>query len=330
MIWVVASIPVDPYLPLKVKEALARRVSFKIKRSSDYSPFSLSWLGYVDGAHWEYDISGSAYGNGHVSDSVIGIITTDSVGSCYKPGTEVAFWVSVGTTDSSAIDDTSFTYFDGTLYSEGGVMVAKYNPDSGDTWEAWDTCLTLLNSRFPIGDIDNDSTVDTAWLLPSTTVVTNITSSELATAISPLQIRLWASSLSSYMIDSIALNEFDRHVFQINFGKVETHTDSTEAIYYSLGSPVLDTMFYDIYHKTLTVDVAEKPNTGYSPIVIGRDVVEVAYPEDYTLSIYTSSGRIVKRFYGSGRNTYRLPYRKGVYFIVFRTKDRALIRPYVR
>ncbi len=326
MMWLVASFYVDP---VEVREALIKRV--KRVNTSDYSLFSLSWLGYVDGAKWDYTLSGSRYGNGSVTDSVLGIVSVDTIGSCIMPGTPVAFWVSVGTSDSGAVNDTGFIYFDGTLYSEGGVMVAKYNAASGDSWEAWDTCLTPLDVRFEISDIDGDSINDTAWVRSSTMQVTNATSTELATAVSPLYIGVWASSLaSSYNIDSIIILEYDRHVFRINFGKLETHTDSVRQTFFMFGTPALDTTLYDIYHKVMVVNVAEKPSVGYSPVVIERDVVKVTYPERYTLSIYSATGRLINRFYGKGVNTYYLPGKKGVYFVVFRAKDRALVRPYVR
>ena len=326
--WIVANLYFDPTLHLKVKEALAQRVA--LRSSSDYSLLSLSWLGYVDGASWDYTLSGWFYGNGSTTDSVIAVGTIDSVGTCYKPGTEIAFWVSVGTSDSGAINDTTFTYFDGTLYGEGGVMVAKYNASTGDSWEAWDTCLIALNSRFPIGDIDGDATVDSAWVTSSQATVATATSTDLAVNVFPLIVNVWASSLVSYGVDRIEIKEYDRHIFRINFGKMATHTDSVEYIYYSGSSPVLDTVYYDAYHKVMNVNVAERPSVGHSSVSFRNGAVSVAYDGDYTLSIYSATGRLVKRYYGRRSASYPLPSQKGVYFVVFRSKDRVLIRPYVR
>jgi hypothetical protein len=328
MLWIVANFYVDPSLSLKVREALVKEGT--IRGSSSYSLFSLGWLGYTSGAHWTYNLSGSLYGNGTTNDSVIGFSTVDSIGTCYKPSTDVAFWVSIGTSDSGAINDTGFTYFDGTLYSERGIMVAKYNATTSDSWEAWDTCFTPLSVRFPVGDIDGDTVVDSAWVESATMRVSTATSTELATY-TTLPIGVWASALaSSYNIDSIIIYEHDRHIFQINYGKAATHTDSTRYIYYMYGTPAIDTTFYDIYHKVLAVGVAERPNVGYVSLVIKKDAVSVAYPEDYTLSVYSSTGRLVSRFNGKGSNTYHLPKIKGVYFIVFRAKGKVLVRPYVR
>ncbi len=326
--WIVANLYFDPTLHLKVRKALAQRVI--PKGSSEYSLFSLSWLGYVDGAAWDYTLSGWYYGNGSTRDSVLVTGTIDTVGACYKPGTEIAFWVSVGVADSGAINDTSFTYFDGTLYSEGGVMVAKYSASVGDLWEAWDTCLTSLNTRFPIGDIDGDTIVDSLWLIPSQARVDVATSTDLAVSISPLQLGVWVSSLVSYGIDSIIIKEYDRHIFRINYGKMETHADSVRYTYLAGTMPVLDTLYPNAYHKVMNVSVSERPSVGYSPVTLRDGMVDVAYVGDYTLSIYSATGRLIKRYYGSKKASYPLPSRKGVYFVVFKSKDRALIRPYVR
>jgi len=328
MLWIVANLYFDPTLHLKVREALARRVV--PKGSSDYSLFSLSWLGYVAGAAWDYTLSGGLYGNGSTHDSVLAVMPYDTIGTCYKPGTQVAAWVSIGTADSGAINDTSFTYFDGTLYGEGGVMVAKYNAASGDTWEAWDTCLLALNTRFPIGDVDGDATVDSAWVVSSQATVDAATSTNLAVGIYPLNIRVWASAFTSYGVDSIVIKEYDRHIFRINYGKVGTHTDSVRYTYIAGSAPVLDTLFPDFYHKVMNVSVSERPSVGYSVLTLRDGVVDVTYVGNYTLSIYSSTGRLVRRYFGRKKASYPLPSRKGVYFVVFRSKDRALIRPYVR
>jgi len=329
--WIIAGLPFDPSLHTKVKEALNDRLQV-VEEGSSYSPFSLSWLGYDSGDRWDYTISGWYYGNGSVVDSVFAVGTIDSVGTCYKPGTEIAFLTSVGTSDSGAINDTFFMYFDGALYSEGGVMVAKYNAATGDSWEAWDTCLIgPLNTRFPIGDIDGDLNEDSAWVEASPMRAVNATSSELETHVAPLTIGVWASALaSSYGIDSIIIYEYDRHLFLIGEGKAETHTDSVRYVYFMYGSPAIDTVYPDAYHKILNVAVSERPEISRASLTVSDGFVTVAYEGDYTLSIYSSAGRLVRRYVANRPATYPLPANRGVMFVVLRTDRGALIKPYVR
>jgi len=329
--WLIANFWVDPSFHLKVKEALTKRIAVKMLKD-EFKPFSLSWVGFTSGAAWSYNISGELYGSGTTRDSVLATGTIDTLGSCYKPSTELALYVSIGSTDSlSTINDTLFLYFDGTLYGEGGYMTGKYNPSVGDSWEAWDTCLIgPLNTRFPIGDIDGDSIVDTAWVLHSTAQVTNATSSEFEVAFRPLRIKVWGSYLSSaYNVDSVDIYEYDRHIFYIGTGKYATHIDSATYIYYIAGTP-LPQSYSDLYHKVMVLDISERPRLSGDAMIMENNTIKVTYSGNYVLRVYSASGRLLKAHRNNKPATYDLPYRKGVYFVVLRTDKGVLIKPLVR
>jgi hypothetical protein len=201
--------------------------------------------------------------------------------------------------------DTGFIYFRqgyDDLYGEDGLMVMKYNPSLGDNWEAWDTCLIRLNTRYPIGDIDGDGRVDSFWVKSSTGRVVNISGPSYFITISPLKYAVWSSLLSSspYFIDSIEVWDYYRFVFNETFGKVEEHLDSSRIKYY-IFSFVFDTAYRNLYHKVATTSISE----------VSKEVTSVE------VRVYTADGRYVGNF---------VPNRKGIYFVVSNRTRKVIVR----
>ena len=276
---------------------------------TSYKPFSLDWLGVVEGRYWDYTITGILYGNGTERDSVflVGIIgPTDFPYCTFSSSLPGANYQRFMNTDSTGPQtDTGFIYFRqgyDDLYGEDGLMVMKYNPSLGDNWEAVDTCLIRLNTRYPIGDIDGDARVDSFWVKSSTARVASISGPSYFITISPLRYAVWSSLLSSfYNIDSIVVWDYYRFVFNATFGKVEEHLDSSRIRYYMFGSPVLDTTYRNLYHKVATTSISEA-----SKEVISGEV-----------RVYTADGRYVGKF---------VPNRKGIYFVVSNRTRKVIVR----
>ena len=277
---------------------------------TSYKPFSLDWLGVVEGRYWDYTITGILYGNGTERDSVflVGVIGPTDFPYCTffssLPGANYQRFMNTDSTGPQT--DTGFIYFRqgyDDLYGEDGLMVMKYNPSLGDNWEAVDTCLIRLNTRYPIGDIDGDARVDSLWFKSSTARVASISGPSYFITISPLRYAVWSSLLSSfYNIDSIVVWDYYRFVFNATFGKVEEHLDSSRIRYYMFGSPILDTAFRNIYHKVVaTTSISE-----VSKEVISGEV-----------RVYTADGRYVGKF---------VPNRKGIYFVVSNRTRKVIVR----
>jgi hypothetical protein len=201
--------------------------------------------------------------------------------------------------------DTGFIYFRqgyDDLYGEDGLMVMKYSPSLGDNWEAVDTCLIRLNTRYPIGDIDGDGRVDSFWVKSSTARVASISGPSYFITISPLRYAVWSSLLSSsYYIDSIVVWDYYRFKFNATFGKVEEHLDSERVKYYMFGFPVVDTAFRNLYHKVATTSISEASK-------------EITSGE---VRVYTADGRYVGKF---------VPNRKGIYFVVSNRTRKVIVR----
>jgi hypothetical protein len=275
---------------------------------TSYKPFSLDWLGVVEGRYWDYMITGILYGNGTERNSVfiVGVIgPTDFPYCTFSSSLPGANYQRFMNTDSTGPQtDTGFIYFRqgyDDLYGEDGLMVMKYNPSLGDNWEAVDTCLTRLNTRYPIGDIDGDGIVDSFWVKSSTARVENISVPSYFITISPLRYAAWSSLLSSsYNIDSIVVWDYYRFVFNATFGKVEEHLDSERVRYYRFGSP-LDTAFRNIYHKVATTSISE----------VSKDITSGE------VKVYTADGRYVGNF---------VPNRKGIYFVVSNRTRKVIVR----
>ena len=276
---------------------------------TSYKPFSLDWLGVVDGRYWDYTITGIGYGNGTERDSVfsVGVIGPTDFPYCTfassLPGANYQRFMNTDSTGPRI--DTGFIYFRqgyDNLYGQDGLIVMNYNPSLGDNWQAWDTCLIRLNTRYPLGDIDRDGRVDTFWVKSSTARVANISGSSYFITISPLRYTVWSSLLSSsYFIDSIVVWDYYRFVFNATFGKVEEHLDSSRIKYYMFGFPVLDTAFRNIYHKVATTSISEA-----SKEIKPGDV-----------KVYTADGRYVGKF---------VPNRKGIYFVVSNRTRKVIVR----
>jgi len=275
---------------------------------TSYKPFSLDWLGVVEGRYWDYTITGILYGNGTERDSVflVGVIGPTDFPYCTfassLPGANYQRFMNTDSTGPQT--DTGFIYFRqgyDDLYGEDGLMVMKYNPSLGDNWEAVDTCLIRLNTRYPIGDIDGDAIVDSLWVKSSTARVASISGPSYFITISPLRYAVWSSLLSSYNIDSIVVWDYYRFVFNATFGKVEEHLDSSRIRYYMFGSPVLDTTYRNLYHKVATTSISEA-----SKEVISGEV-----------RVYTADGRYVGKF---------VPNRKGIYFVVSNRTRKVIVR----
>lgn len=281
------------------------------KVKSSYIPFTLDWLGLALGNYWDYDITGDMWGNGTERDSVLDVGTTsDTVGSCvFTGGLPIAFYQLDRTTDSASgtTVDTGFIYFRqgyDNLYGDGGIMVMKYMPSLGNSWEAWDTCFIPLNTRLPIGDVDGDAVVDSLWVRSSNTQVSAVSADTFTTVISPLKYVAWLSSFT--VVDSIVIWDYYRFKFVENFGKTEEHLDSERIRFYMYGMPIIDTTLTNIYHKVIrsTISVEE-----YSKPVITNN----AY-------VYTSSGRFAGKF---------IPNRKGVYFVIISSDKGKIVRKVV-
>jgi hypothetical protein len=275
---------------------------------TSYKPFSLDWLGVEEGRYWDYTITGILYGNGTERDSVflVGDIgPTDFPYCTFSSSLPGANYQRFMNTDSTGPQtDTGFIYFRqgyDNLYGEDGLMVMKYNPSLGDNWQAVDTCLIRLNTRYPIGDIDGDGRVDSFWVKSSTARVANISGPSYFITISPLKYAVWSSLLSSYNIDSIVVWDYYRFKFNATFGKVEEHLDSERVKYYMFGSPVLDTAFRNLYHKVATTSISEA-----SKEIISGEV-----------RVYTADGRYVGKF---------VPNRKGIYFVVSNRTRKVIVR----
>jgi len=279
--------------------------------SESYSLNDTTYLGIITGNFWDYNITGILWGNGTERDSVFLVgLTPDTLGRCvFVGGLPGANYQVDMTTDSSGRDvDTGFIYFRqgyDNLYGDGGLMVMKYMPSVGNTWEAWDTCLIPLFQKFPIGDIDGDMIIDSVWVKPSSATVHTISSDTIRVRISPLKYTVWVSSLDIfYGVDSIELWDYYRFVYVANFGKIEEHLDSERIRYFMFGFPVLDTTYRNVYHKV----IPSAATSEYPRIVSG----------DKSVEIYTVSGRLI------GRN---MPInRKGTYFIVINTERGRLVR----
>ncbi len=275
---------------------------------TSYNPFSLDWLGVVEGRYWDYTITGILYGNGTERDSVflVGIIGPTSFPYCTfsspLPGANYQRFMNTDSTGPRI--DTGFIYFRqgyDNLYGENGLIVMKYNPSLGDNWQAWDTCLIRLNTRYPIGDIDGDGIVDTFWVRSSTARVASISGPSYFITISPLRYVVWSSLLSSYNIDSIVVWDYYRFKFNETFGKVEEHLDSSRIRYYMFGFPVVDTAFRNLYHKVATTSISEASK-------------EITSGE---VRVYTADGRYVGKF---------VPNRKGIYFVVSDRTRKVIVR----
>ncbi|MFZ8833218.1 MAG: hypothetical protein ACO2O5_03315 [Candidatus Caldipriscus sp.] len=275
--------------------------------STSYKPFSLDWLGVVDGRYWDYTITGILYGNGTERDSVfsvgvIGVFPYCTFSSSL-PGANYQRFMNTDSTGPRI--DTGFIYFRqgyDNLYGQDGIIVMKYNPSLGDNWQAWDTCLIRLNTRYPLRDIDGDGRVDTFWVKSSTARVASISGPSYFITISPLRYTVWSSLLSSlYFIDSIVVWDYYRFVFNETFGKVEEHLDSSRIKYYMFGFPVLDTAFRNLYHKVATTSISEA-----SKEITPGDV-----------KVYTADGRYVGNF---------VPNRKGIYFVVSNRTRKVIVR----
>jgi hypothetical protein len=277
---------------------------------TSYKPFSLDWLGVEEGRYWDYTITGILYGNGTERDSVflVGVIgPTDFPYCTFASSLPGANYQSFMNTDSTGPQtETGFIYFRqgyDNLYGQDGLMVMKYNPSLGDNWEAWDTCLIRLNTRYPIGDIDGDGIVDTFWVKSSTARVASISGPSYFITISPLRYTVWISSLSSppFPIDSIVVWDYYRFKFNATFGKVEEHIDSERVKYYMFGFPILDTAFRNLYHKVATTSISEASK-------------EVTSGE---VRVYTADGRYVGKL---------VPNRKGIYFVVSNRTRKVIVR----
>ena len=274
---------------------------------TSYKPFSLDWLGVVEGRYWDYTITGILYGNGTERDSVfiVGFIGPTDFPYCTfvssLPGANYQRFMNTDSTGPQI--DTGFIYFRqgyDNLYGEDGLMVMKYNPSLGNNWEAVDTCLIRLNTRYPIGDIDGDAIVDSFWVRSSTARVENISGPSYFITISPLRYAVWSSLLSSYNIDSIVVWDYYRFKFNATFGKVEEHIDSERVKYYMFGFPVLDTAFRNLYHKVATTSISEA----------SKDITSGE------VRVYTADGRYVGKF---------VPNRRGIYFVLSGNKKRKVI-----
>jgi hypothetical protein len=277
---------------------------------TSYRPFSLDWLGVVEGRYWDYTITGILYGNGTERDSVfiVGFIgPTDFPYCTFSSSLPGANYQRFMNTDSTGPQtDTGFIYFRqgyDDLYGQDGLMVMKYNPSLGDNWQAWDTCLIRLNTRYPLGDIDGDGIVDSFWVRSSTARVASISGPSYFITISPLRYTVWISSLSSppFPIDSIVVWDYYRFVFNETFGKVEEHLDSGRIRYYMFGFPILDTAFRNLYHKVATTSISEASK-------------EITSGE---VRVYTADGRYVGKF---------VPNRKGIYFVVSNRTRKVIVR----
>jgi len=275
---------------------------------TSYKPFSLDWLGVVEGRYWDYTITGILYGNGTERDSVflVAIIgPTDFPYCTFSSSLPGANYQRFMNTDSTGPQtDTGFIYFRqgyDDLYGQDGLMVMKYNPSFGDNWQAWDTCLIRLNTRYPIGDIDGDAIVDSLWFKSSTARVASISGSSYLITISPLRYTVWSSLFSSYNIDSIVVWDYYRFKFNETFGKVEEHLDSSRIKYYMFGFPVVDTAFRNLYHKVATTSISEA-----SKDIISGEV-----------RVYTADGRYVGK---------SVPNRKGIYFVVSNRTRKVIVR----
>jgi len=274
---------------------------------TSYRPFSLDWLGVMEGRYWDYTITGILYGNGTERDSVfiVGVVGffPYCTFSSFLPGANYQRFMNTDSTGSRT--DMGFIYFRqgyDNLYGQDGLIVMKYNPSLGDNWEAWDTCLIRLNTRYPIGDIDGDGRVDSFWVRSSTARVASISGPNYFITISPLRYVIWGSRLSSfYFIDSIVVWDYYRFVFNATFGKVEEHLDSERVRYYlRFGSP-LDTAFRNLYHKVATTSISEASK-------------EITSGE---VRVYTTDGRYVGNF---------VPNRKGIYFVVSNRTRKVIVR----
>jgi hypothetical protein len=276
---------------------------------TSYNPFFLDWLGVVGGRYWDYTITGILYGNGTERDSVFIVGTigpTDFPYCTFSSSLPGANYQRFMNTDSTGPQtDTGFIYFRqgyDNLYGEDGLMVMKYNPSLGDNWQAVDTCLIRLNTRYPIGDIDGDFIVDSFWVKSSTARVASISGPSYFITISPLRFAVWSSLLSSfYNIDSIDVWDYYRFKFNATFGKVEEHLDSERVRYYMFGFPVVDTAFRNLYHKVATTSIGEASK-------------EITSGE---VRVYTADGRYVGNF---------VPNRKGVYFVVSNRTRKVIVR----
>jgi hypothetical protein len=275
---------------------------------TSYKPFSLDWLGVEEGRYWDYTITGILYGNGTERDSVFivgNIGPTDFLYCTFSSSLPGANYQRFMNTDSTGPQtDTGFIYFRqgyDDLYGQDGLMVMKYNPSLGDNWQAVDTCLIRLNTRYPIGDIDGDGRVDTFWVKSSTARVENISGPSYFITISPLRYVVWSSLLSSYNIDSIVIWDYYRFVFNATFGKVEEHLDSERVRYYMFGFPVLDTAFRNLYHKVATTSISE----------VSKEITSGE------VKVYTADGRYVGKF---------VPNRKGIYFVVSNRTRKVIVR----
>jgi len=275
---------------------------------TSYKPFSLDWLGVVEGRYWDYTITGILYGNGTERDSVFLVGTIEPTDFPYctfsssLPGANYQRFMNTDSTGPQT--DTGFIYFRqgyDDLYGEDGLMVMKYNPSLGNNWEAVDTCLIRLNTRYPIGDIDGDGIVDSFWVKSSTARVANISGPSYLITISPLKYAAWSSLLSSYNIDSIVIWDYYRFKFNATFGKVEEHLDSERIRYYMFGFPALDTAFRNLYHKVATTSISE----------VSKEITSGE------VKVYTADGRYVGKF---------VPNRKGIYFVVSNRTRKVIVR----
>jgi len=275
---------------------------------TSYRPFSLDWLGVMEGRYWDYTITGILYGNGTERDSVfiVGVVGffPYCTFSSFLPGANYQRFMNTDSTGSRT--DMGFIYFRqgyDNLYGQDGLIVMKYNPSLGDNWEAWDTCLIRLNTRYPIGDIDGDGRVDSFWVRSSTARVASISGPNYFITISPLRYVIWGSRLSSfYFIDSIVVWDYYRFVFNATFGKVEEHLDSERVRYYMFGFPILDTAFRNLYHKVVTTSIISEVSKG---ITSGE------------VRVYTADGRYVGK---------SVPNRRGIYFVVSNRTRKVIVR----
>lgn len=126
--------------------------------------------------------------------------------------------------------DSTFIWYGNGYFFKDMYRFAKENPYLGETWEAWNNCMILLNTKIPFVDIDMDGIVDTIIYRPSNASVVSLddTVSSITGNIKVVSrlnyIIILTSSLSP---DSIGTVEVRSFYYKPYFGITKEFWDST-------------------------------------------------------------------------------------------------------
>jgi hypothetical protein len=178
----------------------------------------LNYLGLTIGNFWLYDVYNFNIKTSTQADSVISIMNMPLYGFCFNINGKLV--------KIRSNNDSTFIWTGNNYYHNQRVIFAKFNPNINDSWQAWDTCFIMLNTKLPFLDIDGDSILDTIIFRPSIAKVESI---------NPIFVKLHLHSkiiLTGNYLDSINQTEVLTYSYIANFGLIRMFQDSLYQTYY--------------------------------------------------------------------------------------------------